>query len=398
MGVATARALLDCPAAHAPRVVLVDRDGERVRRAADLLADGSARLQVHAGELTDEHTGAVIDGCDVVAAALSWADSRPLLRRAARAPLRIVTIGRPPPDHRSELAGRLAPGAQIVIGAGLEPGLTEILAYRLAVGTGPDMMLRLYCGGVPAAPRPPMRHLCWYGRQLTINPRPAYRITEGTLRQVPRFSGLELVDVPGLGRLEAFHDGLAPWIADDRVLGAVCGMDQKTLRWPGYAAKVTALSELGLLSEVPVRTADGLVSPRAVLDAVLAPHVTPRAGETDVTLLVAEASGPVAAGGTQGTRSTVVQAVTDPRSGTTGMGRLTGGVLAAAARALLGTGPAGGPGLSDGVLYPQELFAGRRADALLDLLGHDGISVSDHRHAWVRPVVGAHDGLQQRDE
>jgi saccharopine dehydrogenase-like NADP-dependent oxidoreductase len=392
MGVAAARALLGRPAAQAPRVVLVDRDGERVRRAATLMAKGSARFDGHVGDLADEATGAVIDRCDVVAAALSWNDSRPLLDQAAQAPLQIVTIGRPPPDHRGELAGRLAPGARVVVGAGLEPGLTEILAYRLAVTKGPATTLRLYCGSVPASPRPPLRHLSWYGSHLTISPRPAYRISEGTLRQVPRFSGLELVDVPGLGRLEAFHDGLAPWIADDRFLGAVLSMDQKTLRWPGYAAKVTALSELGLLSEVPVPTADGPARPREVLDAVLAPHITPHPGDTDITLLIAEASGPTVAGGTH---CTVVEAVTDPHSGTSGIGRITGGVLAAAVHAIAGAGPEDGPAPRDGVLYPQELFAGRRTDALLDLLRHDGISIADHRHGWVRPARRAHDGFPQ---
>src|SRR3954469_14036885 len=89
MGMATVRALLDRSAAE---VTLIDRDGERLARGA--AAVGSDRLRLYEGE-----AAAVVDACDVVAAAVSWADSQPLLARAATAPLRIVTVGRPPPEH-----------------------------------------------------------------------------------------------------------------------------------------------------------------------------------------------------------------------------------------------------------------------------------------------------------
>jgi lysine 6-dehydrogenase len=355
MGTATAAALL----ADGHRVLLVDRDAARLA--------GAPATDRHHGDITDPATIDALAGCDAVAAALSWADTRPLIALAHRAPVRLVTIGRPPPEHADEI-GSLAPGSSVVVGAGLEPGLTEILAHRLAVAAGPDADLRLYCGGVPERPRPPMRHLSWYGTGLTISPRPTFRIVDGKLERVERFSGVELVDVPGLGVLEAFHDGLAPWIADDPVLGSVRQMDQKTLRWPGYAARVAALAELGLLDDVPLSTVDGPVRPRAVLDAVLAPHVTPRPGDTDVTVLVAEATGPL------GTYATVVRAGTDPATGTTGMGRLTGAALAlAASRAVRAP---------DGVVYAHELFAG--GDAVLVRLRRDGITVREYRRAWVR--------------
>jgi len=186
---------------------------------------------------------------------------------------------------------------------------------------------------------------------------------------VPRFSGVELVDVPGVGRLEAYHDGMLPWLRDDPVLGGVASLDQKTLRWPGYAGTIRLLTDLGLLGEDPVATADGMVRPRAVLDAVLAPHVTPRAGETEVTVLA------VVAGGERCT--SVVAGTAD---GTSGMGRLTGGVLAAAAR-LLADGSVGA-----GVVHAHEALHGERAEALLDRLRGDAVSVVDHRGGWLSRV------------
>ncbi len=393
MGVATARALLDPGGGLSLRVLLVDRDGQRLREAADALADHPGRWETRVGDVRDEDTPAELASCVAVAGALSWRDSRPLLDLCARYPIRLATIGRPPVGHLAELPERLASGARMVIGSGLEPGLTEILARRLIDRVGPDATLRLYCGGVPAHPRPPLRHLSWYGSQLTISPRPAFRIRAGTLEPVARFSGLELVGLPGLGTLEAYHDGLAPWIADDPAFATVRTMEQKTLRWPGYARRVRLLSELGLLAPEPVYTADGPVRPRVLLDALLAPHITPRRGDTDITLLVAEVTGAPTNGHSGHTTTTLVRADTDLASGTAGMGRLTGGVLAATIR-LLADGPAQGPGIG----YPHQIFCGPEAEKLLTGLRHSGVSVVDHPGTWLRVADPAHDPFQQRDE
>jgi lysine 6-dehydrogenase len=66
---------------------------------------------------------------------------------------------------------------------------------------------------------------------------------------------------------------------------------QKTVRWPGYAAKVTVLKELGLLSEEPVEVDGVSVAPKRLVDAVLYPRVRLEEGERDITLFRVEAIG-----------------------------------------------------------------------------------------------------------
>ena len=376
-------------------LLLVDRDADRLRELAATLSRAAVEhggrgtagvIATHVGDTDEQATLELIGACDVVATALSWTAARSVTRFAIDRGLPVVGIGRPALDPRAEfgVAGR----APFIAGAGLEPGLTEILARRLAAVFDPGVRLRLYCGGVPRRPRPPLRHVSWYGPQLTITARPAYRVAAGRLEAVERFSGVEMVDVPGVGVLEAFHDGLLPWIGTDSVLGAAMDIEQKTLRWPGFSAKVLTLNELGLLSETPVATPEGPARPRAVLDVLLRPHIERRPGDEDATVLVVEASGTIA--GSPATRSTAVVAAPDPDFGITGMGRLTGGVMAAAVRLLAERGTRGGSAAAEptGVLHAHEAFSGDRAENLLGDLRREGVSIVDRPNPWTRRLGG----------
>ena len=377
MGAATALELLRPCDGPPVRLLLVDRDAERVRGLMAVLEAfaGPADVTGHAGDVADAGTRKLILGYGVVATALSWADAGEVTRFATGNGVPVVGIGRPPAD-----ASFIAGGAPFIVAAGLEPGLTEIVARRLAAAFDLGARLRLYCGGVPRRPRPPMRHVSWYGPRLTISARPTYRMVSGGLEQVERFSGVELVEVPSVGVLEAFHDGMLPWIGGDPVLGRVSDMSQKTLRWPGFSDRVRFLDELGLLSECQVATPDGAVRPRELLDSLLRPHIERRQDDEDVTILAAEATGTIA--GRPAVRSTAVVATTDPRLGTTGLGRLTGGVLAGAIRLLASRAGR----LPAGAVHAHEAFAGERADALLAALRGGGVLVTDGSQPWIRRV------------
>lgn len=63
------------------------------------------------------------------------------------------------------------------------------------------------------------------------------------------------------------------------------------MRWPGYAAKVSVLWELGLLADAPVLVDGAPVVPKRLLDAVLYPRVRLDPDEVDLALVRVEVLG-----------------------------------------------------------------------------------------------------------
>src|SRR5207244_9874051 len=72
-------------------------------------------------------------------------------------------------------------------------------------------------------------------------------VLEGRRQAVPVFSGLETIEVPAVGAMEAFYsDGLRTLID---TLPGVPTMGEKTLRWPGHVAAVEPLVRSGRFVE-----------------------------------------------------------------------------------------------------------------------------------------------------
>ncbi|MCP4517876.1 MAG: saccharopine dehydrogenase, partial [Delftia sp.] len=152
--------------------------------------------------------------------------------------------------------------------------------------------LHIQCGGIPEKPGPPLGYkIVFGGRQLPLREADSPVVRDGKLGLVPRYSGVERVVFGGVGECEAWHEGFMPWLLDLEALQGLQAGTQKTLRWPGYAAKVTLLKELGLLSSEPVEVDGVQVAPKRLLDALLYPRVRLEEGERDITLLRVEALG-----------------------------------------------------------------------------------------------------------
>jgi lysine 6-dehydrogenase len=136
---------------------------------------------------------------------------------------------------------------------------------------------------------------------------------------------------------------------------------QKTCRWPGYAAKVTVLKELGLLSEEPVEVEGVKVAPKRVVDAVLYPHVKLEEGEHDLTLFRVEAIGEK--GGQRVRLKMEMVDQYDEKLGFTSMARTTAFTGAIVAR-MIGRGDLKARGL----FTPEQVITGPLLDRLLEEL------------------------------
>jgi saccharopine dehydrogenase-like NADP-dependent oxidoreductase len=185
-------------------------------------------------------------------------------------------------------------GAIVVLGCGVEPGLTEILARHLAEKMDAVHELHIKCGGIPQNPQPPLGYkIVFGGKRMPLREKDSEIVRDGQIQLVPRYSGVEMVSFPGVGQCEAWHEGFKPWILDIPALKNIHLGTQKTVRWPGYAQRVITLKDLGLLSLEPVSVDGAPVVPKHLVDAALFPHVKFETNDRDITCLRVELIGQI---------------------------------------------------------------------------------------------------------
>jgi saccharopine dehydrogenase-like NADP-dependent oxidoreductase len=142
-----------------------------------------------------------------------------------------------------------AAGITIVPDCGVAPGLSNLLIGHAVATRGTPEEITIMVGGVAEdAARPYGYVVTWSLDDLLEEyTRPARIIRDGRLTLVPVFSGLERVEVDGVGEMEAFYsDGLRSLL---HTVPGVREMGEKTLRWPGHAEAVRPLLAEGRLVE-----------------------------------------------------------------------------------------------------------------------------------------------------
>jgi lysine 6-dehydrogenase len=329
---------------------------DKLRPARVNLADRAA-----AGALVRRHDVAV-DGLSARASPLA-------IHAALAAGTPLVSLSARGVDTEAGLAEEAARQPTLVVrGCGLEPGLTEILACRLAERLDRVDELHILCGGVPERPAPPLGYkIVFGGLELPLREAPALAVEGGRVVTEPRYSGVEPVTFAGVGELEAWHEGFAVSLLDVPALRRLRVGTQKTIRWPGYAAKATLLRELGLLGETPVAVDGASVVPKRFLDALLYSRVRLEPGEHDLALLRVDAIG--ARGGRPWrARAEMVDRWSD---GFTAMARTTGFTASVVAR-LIARGEIRGRGLQ----RPEAVVAGAIVDRLLEALAVHGLRIT----------------------
>ena len=365
MGPAAAAEAMADPAVR--EVALCDASQPQLDAAMASLAGraGADKLRPTRRDLADRAAAvALLRGHDAAIDALPARASPLGIHAALEAGTPLVTLSARGatgiPDLAAEAARR---GMLIVLGCGLEPGLTEILARRLAEGLERVDEIHILCGGVPAQPAPPLGYkIVFGGRELPLRETPAAAVVDGRVITVPRYSGVEPVTFRGVGELEAWHEGFATSLLEIPALRQLRAGTQKTVRWPGYAQKVSVLRDLGLLADTPVLVDGAPVVPKRVLDAVLYPRVRLEPGEHDLALVRVEVLG-ARAGRPWRAEAEMVDRW---RDGFTAMARTTCFPASIVARMI-----ARGAVTARGLQRPEAVVAGAAADQLLrELQGH----------------------------
>ena len=151
------------------------------------------------------------------------------------------------------------------------------------------------------------------------------------------FTTVETVEFPApVGKLEAFcTDGLASLVY---TMKGMRELDEKTLRYPGHAEKMSLLQESGFFSKEPVKASSAEVSPLEVSWAVLGEKLS-RGSDRDMTVMRVEAKS-----GDEMVAYDMVDSY-DERDGVTSMGKTTGYTASIVAQ-MVGSGAIDGSGAS----------------------------------------------------
>ena len=180
-------------------------------------------------------------------------------------------------------------GVSIIPDCGLAPGMVNILAAEGIRRVGEAESVKIYVGGLPQHPEPPLNYQIVYSLEgaLDYYTTPSWVLRDGRPTRVDDLSKLEQVTFPPpVGALEAFHTGggisILPWAYE----GKVRTMEYKTLRYPGHVAVMRPIRELGLLDLTPVKVKGKEVVPRDLFIAAVSPKLTKPEGRDLVALRV----------------------------------------------------------------------------------------------------------------
>jgi lysine 6-dehydrogenase len=180
-------------------------------------------------------------------------------------------------------------GVTIIPDCGLAPGMVNILAELGIQSMDTVERVRIYVGGLPQNPEPPLNYQIVYSLEgvLDYYTTLSWVLRDGKRAQVKALSELEPVRFPKpVGELEAFHTAGGLSTMAFRYEGQIPSMEYKTLRYPGHAHIMEAIRDLGLLELEPVDVKGVKMVPRDLFAAAAGPRLTKSKGRDLVALRV----------------------------------------------------------------------------------------------------------------
>ena len=313
-------------------VILADADTCGTRDFLLLFVGGKLERRVVDARDADQVRGAM-SGVDAVACALPYYFNLEMTRLAIDVGTHACDLGGNTEivDQQKELSD-LAEGAGVgaVPDCGLVPGMVNVLAQG-----GIDVMdetesVEMFVGGLPQTPKPPLNYQIVYSMEGMLDnyTTPALVLENGEVVEKETLTGTETVTFEALGELEAFFTAGGISRMPYRYQGQVASMSYKTLRYPGHAALMKAMRDLGLMDLEPRQLSGVPVVPRDVFIDILSERLRHPEGDDLVAMRV------IVKGTKDGVPTTVSYELVDyhdEENDVTAMMRTTGYSLAATA-------------------------------------------------------------------
>jgi len=235
---------------------------------------------------------AAMAGVDGVMSAIPYYFNLPLAQLAVAAGVHFADLGGNTEivfQQKALDAAARAAGVTIVPDCGVAPGMVNILAqYGIAQLDAVDSV-RIFVGGLPQQPEPPLNYQIVYSLEgvLDYYTTLSWVLRDGKRHQVRALSEVEPVEFPApVGTLEAFHTAGGLSTLGFRYEGTIPTMEYKTLRYPGHAHIMRAIRDLGLLDLTPVDVKGTAVVPRDLVVATIGPRLTNPVGRDLIALRV----------------------------------------------------------------------------------------------------------------
>lgn len=140
-------------------------------------------------------------------------------------------------------------GVTIIPDLGVAPGMINILTGYGASQLDEIKTIKLYVGGIPVEPEPPLNYNLVFSLDGVFDhyTKPSTVIREGAIKEIPSLSEVESIQFDGYEGLEAFHTSGGTSTLT-KSFQTVETLEYKTIRYEGHAEKFQVLVDLGLLS------------------------------------------------------------------------------------------------------------------------------------------------------
>ncbi len=259
------------------KVWLADLD---VRQAEDfaekLMSDKLDILRLDASD--DVQLKEVMSLGDVVINALFYTFNEKVARTAIAAGVHCVDLGGHIGGATDAVLGLSAEaekkGVTLIPDLGVAPGMINILSGYGAGKLDQPESIRLFVGGIPVEPEPPLNYNIVFSLEGVFDhyTDPSLVIREGKVKEVPSLSEIEVIRFDGYGELEAFHTSGGTSTLS-KSFPDLDTLEYKTIRYKGHAEKFQLLVDLGLLA----RDSEVAVSGQQVkVRDVMREHLTPK--------------------------------------------------------------------------------------------------------------------------
>lgn len=356
-------------------VGLADVDITRANQVCKQLA--SKKLTAYQVDATsDEELEKFMEKFDVIINALFYSFNEKVAKTAIKVGVSSVDLG----GHIGNITDNVLQldadanhaGVTLIPDLGVAPGMINILSGYGASQLDKVQSIKLYVGGIPLRPEPPLEYNHVFSMEGLFDhyTDPAFIIRNGIKQEIPSLSEVEPIHFEKFGPLEAFHTSGGTSTLS-KSFPHLEELEYKTIRYPGHAEKFRLLVQLNLTKkDYEIEVKGKKVNPRAVLLKVLDPIVE-LGKKDDVVLLRVITSG--TKDGKPETKQFEMVTYKDQVNQITAMARATANTISVVAQ-MIGNGTI----KEKGVYPPEQIVPG---DLYIKEMAKRGVMIKESRIA-----------------